>query len=185
MLTKKEIRERNRQIMATSISRIYRQFNDGGMFAAITAYTSADNETNIKNLVSLGHDIRAMGYGFVPIEGYWEDEDTKIIYDEPSLWIPNISLEEAEELSRKYSQISFIWGSGGQFGLYYTGDKEPRSVGKVFSVSYNEKVDKAWSKYKRWTFRLTNEEAELERAEKLMEMKSEDEKPYSLYMGDL
>jgi hypothetical protein len=154
-------------IVASSMSRIFRQFADGGSFAAITAFTgSGDVEENMPYLVNLGKDLNLLGLGFIPVKGYFNDRNLNKIYDEPSFWVPNISLQQADILANKYNQDSYIWGENGVFGLYYTGNLVPATTGDKFSVDFDAELDDAYSEYKKRKFRLTNEQSEIERAEK-------------------
>jgi hypothetical protein len=153
-MTKQEIREQHRQKNASSISRIYSQFQSGGQFGIVTAFGEGSFAENLPYFINLGKDVNSLGYGFVPIDGYWIDDTDETVWDESSLWIPSISKAEIDALSAKYSQRSYIWGRDAQWGEYATGSDVSQKHGTKFSVRVNESLDKAWSKYKGHPFKL-------------------------------
>jgi hypothetical protein len=66
-------------------------------------------------------DLRKMGYGFVHVDGMWQEcrkpdteykdcpDDMKVPTEEKSLFIPNISKEDVQKLGNKYQQDSVLF----------------------------------------------------------------------------
>ena len=153
-MIKQEIREQHRQKNASSISRILSQFQGGAEFGIVTAFGEGTFAENLPYFINLGKDINILGYGFVPVDGYWVDDNDETIWDEPALWIPGISKQDINALSAKYSQRSYIWGKDAHWGEYATGSDIAQKQGTKFSVRVNESLDKAWSKYRGHPFKL-------------------------------
>lgn len=63
---------------------------------------------------ALASDIRSMGYGFVPVEGGWEEKDMetgeKVRVSEPSFFIPEIQRDELMKLASRYDQEAVVYG---------------------------------------------------------------------------
>lgn len=87
-------------IYSFSMSRVHHHFEKGD-FAIISAYvdkvTEEENKTRAK---AMKKAVRSLGYGFVEIKGYWENEETGASYEEYPLFIPEISLEDAVSLGQ-------------------------------------------------------------------------------------
>ena len=172
---------------ASSVSRMYQQFQEG-TFAALTAYTDdgekrdpewdkkiKEKDENFAYHVNLGKDLNAIGLAFVHIDGRWYDDD-KVLQAEPAFWIPNISREQAEALSAKYNQYSYIWGEKGQWFEFPTGSDIPRNKGNKFSASVIDDLEENYSEYKKKPVRLTDDESDFWRQQDLKNLNMRPEK---------
>lgn len=80
--------------------------------------TSAENKQRNKDLEK---ELRELGYGFVHVDGMWQEcrkpdteykdcpDDMKVPTEEKSLFIPNISKEDVIALGNKYQQDSVLF----------------------------------------------------------------------------
>jgi len=76
---------------------------------------------NTKRNKELENDLRKLGYGFVHVDGMWQEcrkpnteykdcpDDMKVPTEEKSLFIPNISKEHIQALGKKYQQDSVLF----------------------------------------------------------------------------
>jgi hypothetical protein len=76
---------------------------------------------NTKRNKELENDLRKMGYGYVHVDGMWQEcrkpnteykdcpDDMKVPTEEKSLFIPNISKEHIQALGKKYQQDSVLF----------------------------------------------------------------------------
>ena len=92
--------------------------NWGVVTASRGELTSAENKQRNKELEN---DLRKMGYGFVHVDGMWQEcrkpdteykdcpDDMKVPTAEKSLFIPNISQEHIQSLGKKYQQDSVLF----------------------------------------------------------------------------
>lgn len=76
---------------------------------------------NAKRNKELENDLRKLGYGFVHVDGMWQEcrkpnteykdcpDDMKVPTEEKSLFIPNISKEHIQSLGKKYQQDSVLF----------------------------------------------------------------------------
>ena len=76
---------------------------------------------NTKRNKELENDLRKLGYGFVHVDGMWQEcrkpnteykdcpDDMKVPTEEKSLFIPNISKEHIQSLGKKYQQDSVLF----------------------------------------------------------------------------
>lgn len=121
-------------VLEASLGRVWQHHGSTG-FVIITAWRGdQDKATNERALKQLKGDVRAAGYGFVPLEGVGQEKvDGKIVQAvEPSLLIPNKrriqSVEDRAdrglaELSRQSSaetlyDLALKWGKKyGQFAV--------------------------------------------------------------------
>lgn len=108
-----------------SLGRIYQHVvsnpkmkNWGVVTASRGELTSAENKQRNKQLEA---DLRNMGYGFVHVDGMWQEcrkpdteykdcpDDMKVPTEEKSLFIPNISKDDVLKLGNKYNQDSVLF----------------------------------------------------------------------------
>jgi len=92
--------------------------NWGVVTASRGELTSAENKQRNKELEN---DLRKLGYGFVHVDGMWQEcrkpdteykdcpDDMKVPTAEKSLFIPNISQEHIQSLGKKYQQDSVLF----------------------------------------------------------------------------
>lgn len=125
------------QLNEASLSRVYQHVQKAGgdgSFAIIGAYrVEASNEDNVKAAQELEVRVRGMGFGFFKLTGHWREcKDRSVPYSqcppdqlvdavEPSLFIPKISQEQAEQLLGEFQQN----------GIIYAG---PETKGKVHLI---------------------------------------------------
>jgi hypothetical protein len=112
-------------INEASLGRIYQHVvsnpkmkNWGVVTASRGELTPAENKQRNKELEN---DLRKMGYGFVHVDGMWQEcrkpdteykdcpDDMKVPTEEKSLFIPNISQEHIQALGKKYQQDSVLF----------------------------------------------------------------------------
>lgn len=108
-----------------SLGRIYKHVvsnpkmkNWGVVTASRGELTAAENKKRNKDLEA---DLRKMGYGFVHVDGMWQEcrkpdteykdcpDDMKVPTQEKSLFIPNISKDDVQSLGKKYEQDSVLF----------------------------------------------------------------------------
>ena len=108
-----------------SLGRIYQHVvsnpkmkNWGVVTASRGELTSAENKQRNKELEN---DLRKLGYGFVHVDGMWQEcrkpdteykdcpDDMKVPTEEKSLFIPNISQQHIQALGKKYQQDSVLF----------------------------------------------------------------------------
>lgn len=112
-------------INEASLGRIYQHVvsnpkmkNWGVVTASRGELTPAENKQRNKELEV---DLRKLGYGFVHVDGMWQEcrkpdteykdcpEDMKVPTEEKSLFIPNISQQHIQALGKKYQQDSVLF----------------------------------------------------------------------------
>ena len=108
-----------------SLGRIYQHVvsnpkmkNWGVVTASRGELTPAENKQRNKELEN---DLRKLGYGFVHVDGMWQEcrkpdteykdcpDDMKVPTEEKSLFIPNISQQHIQALGKKYQQDSVLF----------------------------------------------------------------------------
>ncbi len=92
--------------------------NWGVVTASRGELTPAENRQRNKELEN---DLRKLGYGFVHVDGMWQEcrkpdteykdcpDDMKVPTQEKSLFIPNISQQHIQALGKKYQQDSVLF----------------------------------------------------------------------------
>ena len=112
-------------INEASLGRIYQHVvsnpkmkNWGVVTASRGELTAAENKQRNKELEN---DLRKLGYGYVHVDGMWQEcrkpdteykdcpDDMKVPTEEKSLFIPNISQEHIQALGKKYQQDSVLF----------------------------------------------------------------------------
>lgn len=126
-------------------------------WAVLTAYRYMNTpEENRKANKELAGQIRSKGLGFIQMEGHWQEcQDRKVNYAdcpkdklvdsvEISLFVPNLSKEDAHKLGNNYNQDSVLYGGedtkGNAVLIYNNGRVE--SVGKF----HPDNIQQAYSK---------------------------------------
>jgi len=154
------------RINEASLGRVYQhiQRDASGSFAILTAFRGGfTKKQNIQRNKKLQSDVRSMGLGFFKVKGYWVEcqdssleysdcpDDMKVPVVEDSLFVPNITKEQAVKMAKKYDQDAIIY-SGSD-----TGDKV-ELVSKSGSTIMNlgkfnpNKIAQAYTKVKGKSF---------------------------------
>jgi hypothetical protein len=111
-------------IFAFDLSRVYKWFGDKS-FAVISAYLSSKSEEeNVANQNELKKLIREKGYGYKEMRGAWRDNgnaDSPITY-EYSLFIPEMTPQDAIDLGKRFNQQAVLYGDGKQIVLDFMGN---------------------------------------------------------------
>lgn len=108
-----------------SLGRIYQHVvsnpklkNWGVVTASRGELTPAENKQRNKELEN---DLRKLGYGFIHVDGMWQEcrkpdteykdcpDDMKVPTEEKSIFVPNISKEHIQALGKKYQQDSVLF----------------------------------------------------------------------------
>lgn len=145
-----------------SLGRVYQHMTKQGSesFGIITAFRGGmTNKENLSRNKRLESDVRSLGLGFFKQKGYWDEcEDPNLDYEdcpvdmrkpviELSLFIPNISKDDAVKLGKKYDQDAIVY-QGPE-----TGDKVEligKSGGSIMKLGKfaPNKISQAYSKVK-------------------------------------
>ena len=154
------------RINEASLGRVYQhiQRDASDSFAILTAFRGGfTKKQNIQRNKKLQSDVRSMGLGFFKVKGYWVEcqdssleysdypDDMKVPVVEDSLFVPNITKEQAVKMAKKYDQDAIIY-SGSD-----TGDKV-ELVSKSGSTIMNlgkfnpNKIAQAYTKVKGKSF---------------------------------
>jgi hypothetical protein len=102
-------------IVESSLSRIIQHIeNPDSTFGQISAFRGEfGREENENRHEQLKKDIRNKGLGFIEMSGGFQEEDGNV--QELSLFVPNISKNDAISLGEKYGQFSILWKDPSQF----------------------------------------------------------------------
>lgn len=135
-------------VSEASLGRVYNHMqNDFAIISASRYNLSA--EKNHYRTSQLKQDIRKLGLGYTELLGRWKeinpDNGDEIISDERSLFIPDITLSDAESLGKKFEQSSIIYGKDGVVKEIctkgFTGDDKkeyrPGDVVRTFNLKGN------------------------------------------------
>jgi hypothetical protein len=152
-------------INEASLGRIYQHVvsnpkmkNWGVVTASRGELTPAENKQRNKELEN---DLRKLGYGYVHVDGMWQEcrkpdteykdcpDDMKVPTEEKSLFIPNISQEHIQALGKKYQQDSVLFAdektkASGEASFIDSKSGESFNIGK-FSPG---KIAQGYSKMK-------------------------------------
>ena len=148
-----------------SLGRVYQHVvsnpkmkNWGVVTASRGELSKAENKKRNKELEA---DLRKMGYGFVHVDGMWQEcrkpdteykdcpDDMKVPTEEKSLFIPNISKEDVQKLGNKYQQDSVLFADAetrarGEATFIDSKSGESFNIGKFSPV----KIAQGYSKMK-------------------------------------
>jgi hypothetical protein len=124
-MERKMIKAGRYDLNEASLGRIYQHVvsnpkmkNWGVVTASRGELSAAENKQRNKELEA---DLRKMGYGFVHVDGMWQEcrkpdteykdcpDDMKVPTQEKSLFIPNISQKHIQALGKKYQQDSVLF----------------------------------------------------------------------------
>jgi len=104
---------------ASSLSRILK--HSKGKFGIVSAFLDSKTyKDNLRDHSKLKKDIRDLGYGFIELESYWEENGVQT--EEKSLFIPNISQKDLVSLGEKYDQYAVLYGDDGAIKLICTNE---------------------------------------------------------------
>lgn len=124
------------EIEESSLSRIWQHVTDNSrkfaiISSAIGEYSAAQNQARHDVLKTI---VRKKGYGFVETEGgYREERGEEVeVVEEPSLFIPEIALNEAVRIGEYFRQETVLYKDSDFFGLV-------DSMGNVGGVVVNFK----------------------------------------------
>jgi hypothetical protein len=120
-----------------TLSRVWQHITNSKSFAVISPFRSEnDLEKNMELYQQLKDSVRALGHGYIEQKsGYTYDDGT--IADERSLFIPNISFDDAIKLGKKYNQETILYKDAQQFVLYNPTSKQ---IVMNFSKNKNDAV---------------------------------------------
>jgi len=111
---------------------------------------------NLQNLSAMKATIKSLGYGFATVEGVGQETDpnTKAVIEsaEPSLFVPNITLDQARHLSARYNQWGFIYSGPeiqNKVGMYETEKGNPASIATSFNI---DQIRKFFTRIKKHKF---------------------------------
>ena len=119
-----------------------------GPFAIVSAKRPEKTpEQNARDFTSLKRQALVDGYGFYPAEGFYKGAT------EDSLFIPNISLDDAIRYGRLFVPVqeTVLWGQGGTYNFYRMSDgmparTAPGNVAQDFSVLNDDEIGKLKNK---------------------------------------
>jgi hypothetical protein len=96
---------------------------------------------NLQNLSAMKAAIKAIGKSFATVEGVGQETDpeTKQVIEsaEPSLFVINITLDQARHLSARYNQWGFIYSgpeTQNKVGMFETEKNDPSSIATSFNI---------------------------------------------------
>lgn len=116
-------------IVESSLSRIIQHIETpSSTFGQISAFrgefSRGENENRHDQLKK---DVRNKGLGFIEMSGGFKEEDGSV--QELSLFVPNISKNDAIELGERYGQFSILWKDPDQF--VEIGTNKNSGIGKI------------------------------------------------------
>jgi len=143
-------------VFAFDLSRVFKWYSDRN-FGVISAYLgSKPKEENEQRQEELKKDVRDMGYGYKEMLGVWRPDPESPAEFEFSLFVPEMTPEDAITLGKKYEQYAVIYGDGENVILDFLGN-EPNKVFNKFEADYSDAWI-TWSEYKRHKYRFASVE---------------------------
>jgi hypothetical protein len=154
------------QINEASLGRVYQHVTRSASksFAILTAFRGGYSKSqNLQRNKQLQSDVRSLGKGFFKVKGYWiECQDSRFEYNccpdewkipviEDSLFVPDISFDDAVRLCKKYDQDAIVYmgeETGNKVELI---SKSGTSVQKLGTFSPS-KIAQAYTRIKGTTF---------------------------------
>lgn len=133
----------------TTLSRVWQHVTNSESFAVISPFRNENTlEKNMQLFAQLKADVRALNHGYIEQKsGYTYDDGTPA--EERSLFIPEISFDDAVKLGKKYVQETIIYKDAQQFVLYNPTSKQiVMNFSKKDAVTFNPDVLKyAYSQF--------------------------------------
>ena len=112
------VKTEDQAIRESSWGRIIQHMEGSDVFAVISPYLrKLSDEENDRRAREMKKVVRSMGYGYIPMDAGYEHQDTGGIGIEESLFIPQITKEDAMELGRRYDQESILFKDRDGFHL--------------------------------------------------------------------
>lgn len=126
-------------LLEASLSNIYRRLSEPTQTVAIISpYRGEFSEKeNRERMIKLKADVRNLKLGFNQLISRWVEDGEA--FDEQSLFIPNISYDDAFSLSKKYNQSSFIFKDDNGLREICTTPFEDYNAGDVVRTFYTDK----------------------------------------------
>lgn len=135
------------ELNEASLGRVYQHVRKSGKdssFAILTSWrgnlTPNKNKANFRALKSA---IRGADLGFFKLKGWWQEEGTDEATAEPSLFVPDIPLDLARKLGKKYDQDAIIYSGAETNGkvalIFKNGSKQvigkfhPQAIAQAYS----------------------------------------------------
>lgn len=164
----------------SSLSRVWQHLTNSDTFAVISAFRGVNTKKqNLEYHNALKKDVRSAGYGFIEQKsGYTytnPDKDEGGVVEEMSLFIPNIKLDQALKLGKKYGQESILWKDEDKFVLINcdskgtmatfsktAGDKPLTFDPNTLKMAYSELVKGNKNSRKPYAFKMMGEVYELQ-----------------------
>jgi hypothetical protein len=146
-------------ILSFDLGSVWKHFKGKG-FGIVSAYEGdSSKKENMNNQDNLKKEVRELGYGYKEIKGRWrtgKDEDVQFEY---SLFIPNLSKEDAKALGKKYKQYAVIYTEGDSIIC----DKLGHDTNEVFTKIETGLKDSwiSWSEYRRHKLTFSSVEWEM------------------------
>jgi hypothetical protein len=101
-----------------SLGRVYQHVKKSGAqsYAILTSWRSQDQNgipvprpVNLANFKKLKGQLQALGLGFFPLVGSWEDDQTGEVASEPSLFVLKITAEQVKKFRAEYDQDAVLY----------------------------------------------------------------------------
>ncbi|MCR4424134.1 MAG: DUF3293 domain-containing protein [candidate division WOR-3 bacterium] len=132
-----------KMLLELALRRLSHQFKNG-RFGIVSAFRDRPKKENLAAMAKLMDRVREMGYGYVPIKGYWDG------VPERSLFIPDITKDDVAQLAKEFAPGAYIWGDKGQWVCYDTSTDREIGQGRSFDVL---KIDTEVQSYFRYWVR--------------------------------
>lgn len=116
-----------KMLLELALARLSHQFKHG-RFGVVSAFRDRPKKENLDALVKLMNRVEEMGYGCVPIKGYWGG------VEERSLFIPDITKDAVAQLAKEFAPGAYIWGEQGRWFCYDTSTGREIGQGRSFDV---------------------------------------------------
>jgi hypothetical protein len=158
-----DLARHHRVLTAASLSRIFQHIKDNDSFGMITAFKADLSwKENSARQTQLGKEIRAMGYGFIRVEGHYtytrkDEEGNDINAVESTAFVIGITLPEITALATRYEQESVVWGEklegeDGNVGIYAASGAQETKFNEVTT----QNIEKVFSKFKKRKFKFSH-----------------------------
>lgn len=129
-----------RFITAGGDARIFNHLTNGAFAILTSERFDVSAKENSRNLSELKQHLIKDKFGFYPASGFYAGAS------ESSLFVPNLPLDKACELGKKYNQETILWGKNGEYGFYNPATKklvaEKQDVKENFSILSDKEIKK-------------------------------------------